>query len=189
MDAMAAIKQTFFQECEEQLGELETGLLLIQDGDSDPETVNAVFRAVHSIEGGASAFNLDELVHFAHVFESALDHLRAGRLAASGEVLKTMLRAADMLADVVRAARGGSTDTVRRDALAMELRALDPDAANEDFERGHQESLDDDSDGAGFEPVPIRFDDLEDKLENEYVPAENLFNPLHAQTGPLRQGE
>ncbi len=161
MDAMAAIKQTFFQECEEQLGELETGLLLIQDGDSDLETVNAVFRAVHSIKGGAGAFNLDELVHFAHVFESALDHLRAGRLAASGEVLKTMLRAADMLADVVRAARDdGSTDTVRRDALAMELRALDPDAASEEFERSHQESLDDDQDGAGFEPVPICFDDL-----------------------------
>jgi two-component system chemotaxis sensor kinase CheA len=49
MDAMAAIKQTFFQECEEQLGELEIGLLVLQDGDTDPETVNAVFRAVHSL--------------------------------------------------------------------------------------------------------------------------------------------
>ena len=95
MDAMAAIKQTFFQECEEQLGELEIGLLVLQDGDTDPETVNAVFRAVHSIKGGAGAFNLDELVHFAHVFENVLDHLRAGRLAASGDVLKTMLRAAE----------------------------------------------------------------------------------------------
>jgi two-component system chemotaxis sensor kinase CheA len=36
MDAMAAIKQTFFQECEEQLGELEIGLLVLQDGDTDP---------------------------------------------------------------------------------------------------------------------------------------------------------
>jgi two-component system, chemotaxis family, sensor kinase CheA len=79
MDPVAAIKQTFFQECEEQLGELESGLLAIQDGDSDPETVNAVFRAVHSIKGGAGAFNLDDLVHFAHAFESVLDHLRAGR--------------------------------------------------------------------------------------------------------------
>lgn len=80
MDPMAAIKQTFFQECEEQLADLEVGLLLIQDGGDDPETVNAVFRAVHSIKGGAGAFSLDDLVHFAHVFETALDHLRAGRL-------------------------------------------------------------------------------------------------------------
>jgi chemotaxis protein histidine kinase CheA len=97
--------------------------------------VNAVFRAVHSIKGGAGAFNLDELVHFAHVFESVLDHLRAGRLAPSGEVLKTMLRAADMLADVVRAARDGAvTDAARRDALSSELRALDPDAVGKDLD-------------------------------------------------------
>jgi two-component system chemotaxis sensor kinase CheA len=77
----------------------------------------------------------------------------------------------------VRAARDdGSTDTVRRDALPMELRALNPDAASEEFERSHQESLDDDQDGAGFEPVPICFDDLENDVGNEPVPAENLFN-------------
>jgi HPt (histidine-containing phosphotransfer) domain-containing protein len=82
---------------------------------------DAVFRAVHSIKGGAGAFNLDELVHFAHVFESALDHLRAGRLVPSGDVLKTMLRAADMLADVVRAARDGvGTYVARRDVLVGE---------------------------------------------------------------------
>ncbi len=43
MDPMEAIKQTFFQECEEQLAELETGLLAMEGGDGDPETVNAVF--------------------------------------------------------------------------------------------------------------------------------------------------
>ena len=65
MDPMAAIKQTFFQECKEQLGELETGLLAMQGGDSDPETVNAVFRAVHSIKGGAgpSTFPRGEMVY------------------------------------------------------------------------------------------------------------------------------
>ena len=62
MDTMAAIKQTFFQECEEQLAELETGLLAIDGGDHDPETVNAVFRAVHSVKGGAGAFKLNDLV-------------------------------------------------------------------------------------------------------------------------------
>jgi two-component system chemotaxis sensor kinase CheA len=59
---MNEIKEIFFQECEEQLAELETGLLALNDGDTDPETVNAVFRAVHSIKGGAGAFGLDDLV-------------------------------------------------------------------------------------------------------------------------------
>ena len=59
MDPLAAIRDTFFQECEEQLAELETGLLAIEEGDHDPERINAVFRAVHSIKGGAGAFGLD----------------------------------------------------------------------------------------------------------------------------------
>ena len=51
----AAIRETFFQECEEQLGELEVGLNAMDEGVADSETVNAVFRAVHSIKGGAGA--------------------------------------------------------------------------------------------------------------------------------------
>src|SRR5215468_4082046 len=107
MDPLESIRETFFQECEEQLAELEGGLLALEGGDTDPETINAVFRAVHSIKGGAGAFQLEDLVRFAHVFETALDEMRSGRLAASAEVLKVMLRAADVLADLVRAGRDG----------------------------------------------------------------------------------
>ncbi|MGH6798593.1 MAG: Hpt domain-containing protein, partial [Roseiarcus sp.] len=130
---MAAIKQTFFQECEEQLAELETGLLAIDDGDHHPETVNAVFRAVHSIKGGAGAFSLDDLVHFAHAFETALDHLRACRLAPTPDLLKVMLRAADALADIVRAACDETrVDAQRIALLAGELSALDLAAASDE---------------------------------------------------------
>ena len=154
MDPMAAIKQTFFQECEEQLAELETGLLAIERGDTDPETVNAVFRAVHSVKGGAGAFSLDDLVRFAHVFETALDHVRAGRLAATPEVLKVMLRAADVLADLVRAARdGGTVDEARTRTLADELRSLDPSGAGEAEE--------DDLAGFEFQPIQVSLDSLE----------------------------
>ncbi|WP_457663893.1 Hpt domain-containing protein [Sinorhizobium medicae] len=108
---MNEIKEIFFQECEEQLAELETGLLKLNDGDRDPETVNAVFRAVHSIKGGAGAFGLDDLVSFAHVFETTLDCVRSNRLEPTQDVLKVMLRSADVLADLTNAARdGGSVD-------------------------------------------------------------------------------
>ncbi|MEJ0050802.1 MAG: chemotaxis protein CheA [Methylovirgula sp.] len=164
MDPMAAIKQTFFQECEEQLAELETGLLAMESGDHDPETVNAVFRAVHSVKGGAGAFSLEDLVRFAHVFETALDHVRAGRLEATPDLLKVLLRAADVLADLVRAARdGGSIDESRSQKLADELRALNPGDAAEP---------DDDLSGIEFQPVLIDFD-LGD--EPPPPPAENVF--------------
>ncbi len=151
MDPIAAIRVTFFQECEEQLAELETGLLALDAGGGDAETVNAVFRAVHSMKGGAGAFGLDALVRFAHVFESALDEVRAGRLGASATVLQVLLRAADRLADLVRAERdGGEVDPASGAALVAELEALIEDVAA---------SLGDDLLGDfTFEPVAASFD-------------------------------
>ncbi len=145
MDPMGDIRQTFFQECEEQLAELESGLLAMQSGATDSETVNAVFRAVHSIKGGAGAFALDDLVRFAHVFETSLDEVRSGRLAAEPELIGALLRAADILADLVRAARdGGSVDADRCAATAAELSA---------HGAGHGEPAADEDEDFGFTPL------------------------------------
>ena len=122
---MNEIKEIFFQECEEQLAELESGLLKLNDGDRDSETVNAVFRAVHSIKGGAGAFGLEDLVAFAHVFETTLDCVRSNKLEPNQDVLKVMLKAADVLADLTNVARdGGSVDQARSRGLVKELEAL-----------------------------------------------------------------
>jgi two-component system chemotaxis sensor kinase CheA len=131
VDTMAAIKQTFFQECEEQLAELETGLLAIESEEHDEDTINAVFRAVHSIKGGAGAFGLEELVRFAHTFETTLDLVRSGQIHPDAGLLKLMLRSADTLADLVRFSRdGGEMDETRVSQLHDELtRAADPNAA------------------------------------------------------------
>jgi chemotaxis protein histidine kinase CheA len=57
----------FFQECDELLDDLDAQLAGLEGGADDPEIVNAAFRAVHSIKGGADAFGFTELVNFAHV--------------------------------------------------------------------------------------------------------------------------
>src|SRR5450755_1942194 len=99
IDPMEAIKQTFFQECDELLLAMEEGLTAIEAGEADNEAINAVFRAVHSVKGGAGAFGFEELVAFAHIFETVLDHLRSGTLTADDDVAKILLRAGDVLAD------------------------------------------------------------------------------------------
>lgn len=152
MDPMAELRQTFFQECEELLVDLEAGLLAMSEGGVDDETVNAVFRAVHSIKGGAGAFALDDLVKFAHIFETTLDEVRAKRMEATPDVMKVMLRCADVLDDLVRAAREGEdVDQERSQVLIDELAALSgvstDDAANEAAEAE-----------ANFAPVLLDFD-------------------------------
>ncbi|MBS0235497.1 MAG: chemotaxis protein CheA [Proteobacteria bacterium] len=147
VDTMAAIRLTFFQECEEQLSEMELGLLAMDEGNADSETVNAVFRAVHSIKGGAGAFKLTALVQFAHTFETALDHVRAGKLTPTAEVMKPMLRAADVLADLVEASRDGKEiDESSYAGVAAEVKALTLVGGEEEAE----EAID-------FQPTVIDF--------------------------------
>ncbi len=84
---------------------MQDGLQTLEDGEADAETINVVFRAVHSIKGGAGAFGLDDLVSFAHAFETALDGVRSGTIAVDSDVLKLFFQGGDVLADHVRAAR------------------------------------------------------------------------------------
>jgi two-component system, chemotaxis family, sensor kinase CheA len=177
VDAMAAIKETFFQECEEQLGELEVGLTSMEEGQTDAETVNAVFRAVHSIKGGAGAFKLTELVNFAHVFETTLDEVRAGRLEPSQGLLKVMLRAADVLADLVHAARDGTAvDAARSVALIEELATFTGGAA------APAEEVDGTIEGLDFQPVAFSMD-----LGDTIVPDAPLQNKFAIKFKPKRE--
>jgi two-component system chemotaxis sensor kinase CheA len=173
MDAMQAIRETFFQECEEQLGELETGLLAMEDGATDTETVNAVFRAVHSIKGGAGAFKLDRLVRFAHAFETTLDKIRNGLLAPAQPVMRTMLRAADVLADLVKNAReGGDFDDARSAEVIAELVARDdgPAPAKDEAESDPFAAL-------GFQPLSLSFDEPEEAPAPRATKCQILFKP------------
>ena len=164
MDTMAAIKQTFFQECEEQLAELENGLLAIERQEGDLETINAVFRAVHSIKGGAGAFGLDDLVRFAHTFETTLDLMRSSELEITPALVKLMLRAADGLADLVRFSRDGADlDRARIAQLNGELaRAASGEAAAPEPAPVAAPAFSDEPvpDENGFVPIRFSLDDL-----------------------------
>ncbi len=186
---MNEIKEIFFQECEEQLAELESGLLKLNDGDRDPETVNAVFRAVHSIKGGAGAFGLDDLVSFAHVFETTLDCVRSNRLEPSQDVLKVMLRSADVLADLTNAARdGGYVEEGRTRTLVKELEALargEMPVASGPSEPAPAKAaapapvaaVPAPTDESGFQPIPFSFDDFPPEDPPEDPSFEVTFKP------------
>ena len=123
MAPQSSIRDTFFEECEDLLEALSEGLAAMAGGARDTETVNAVFRAVHSVKGGAGAFALTELVAFAHRFETVLDAIRSGTLDLTPEVMHTMQRSADHLADLVEAAR--NEDVLAPDVSEAFLANLD----------------------------------------------------------------
>ncbi|WP_136635681.1 chemotaxis protein CheA [Pseudooceanicola onchidii] len=134
-DPMAEIRASFFIECDELLEALQDGLEQLSEGADDPETINIVFRAVHSIKGGAGAFGLESLVRFAHSYETVLDEVRSGKLDADSEAQKVFYQAADHLSDLVRMSRDGEEIPANDgEDLIAALNALVGDLAQDDVE-------------------------------------------------------
>ncbi len=107
MSSLEQLKQTFFDECSEALQQIELGLPDIQEGAASEDTINAVFRSVHSVKGGAGIFGFEGLVSFAHVFETVLDSMRSGKLIATHDIVDTLLQANDVLSDLIAMSRSG----------------------------------------------------------------------------------
>ncbi|HSX84960.1 MAG TPA: Hpt domain-containing protein, partial [Cellvibrio sp.] len=93
--------QTFFAEAEELLHAMESGLLSMEEGDTDAETLNAVFRAAHTIKGSAGLFGLDNIVSFTHIVENVLDRARDGKVEINSELLGALLPCRDHIATLV----------------------------------------------------------------------------------------
>ncbi len=112
------IQQIFFVECEEALEATETGLAACREGTHDGETINAIFRAVHSIKGGAGAFGHTALAAYTHGFENLLGEIREGLVPLEPALVDLLLLALDCLRDHVEAARGGGSPPEDTDLLA-----------------------------------------------------------------------
>ncbi len=180
---MESIRTTFFQECDELLGELEAGLLDLQAGAGDAETVNAVFRAVHSIKGGAGAFALDDLVRFAHVFETTLDEVRAGRLAADADLVAVMLRSADLLSDLVAAAKDGApVDVAAVETAMMQLRRCTASDSGEGAPDAPADDL-----GFDFAPLTLSLDAPAPAWRIVFTPGAEMYRKANDALRLLRE--
>ena len=117
------LRDLFFTESEDLVTAMGEGIAAMLDGSTEAATVNAVFRAVHSIKGAAGAFGLSDVVSFAHSFETVLDAIRSERLDPDADVLHLLQRAGDVLASLLETARDSGTETPA--ALAAVLDALE----------------------------------------------------------------
>ena len=101
---MESILRLFFQESAEGLDAMESGLLSLGSA-PDREIINSIFRAAHSVKGGAAMFGLAEIAAFAHHVETLLDQMRDGTVAPSSEAVQLLLQAADVMRDMMNLAQ------------------------------------------------------------------------------------
>ncbi|MES2025473.1 MAG: chemotaxis protein CheA [Pseudomonadota bacterium] len=94
---MSQFFQVFFDETEELLAEMEKLLLAVDVSAPDAEDLNAIFRAAHSIKGGAATFGITDLTEVTHVLETLLDRIRKGEMVLMAEHVDAFLSAKDVL--------------------------------------------------------------------------------------------
>lgn len=94
---MSQFYEVFFDESEELLAEAERLLLGLDIEDPDAEDLNAIFRAAHSIKGGAATFGFNDMAEITHVLENLLDKIRKNEMALTAEHVDAFLSAKDVL--------------------------------------------------------------------------------------------
>ncbi|VAX07721.1 Signal transduction histidine kinase CheA [hydrothermal vent metagenome] len=105
---MAQFHEVFFDESFEGLDIMESGLLDMDSGSADPEQINSIFRAAHSIKGGSGTFGFTDIASFTHVMETLLDEMRDGRRQVSVEAVNVLLASVDVLREMLTATREGA---------------------------------------------------------------------------------
>jgi two-component system chemotaxis sensor kinase CheA len=98
---MKEICGIFFEECSEGLDLMESGLLGLDPGTADLDVVNDIFRAAHSIKGGAATFGFTEISDFTHGVETLLDQVRAGERLVGEEIIQALLSSVDCLRGMI----------------------------------------------------------------------------------------
>ncbi|HVT34312.1 MAG TPA: chemotaxis protein CheW [Nevskiaceae bacterium] len=121
---LSRFHQTFFEESREGLDTMESALLKLDIGRADSEVINTIFRAAHSIKGGAATFGFSSVAEYTHGVETLLDQMRSGKRAVTQPDVDLLLRAVDVLRGLLAAASDGSPlDTQAIAASQAELKA------------------------------------------------------------------
>jgi two-component system chemotaxis sensor kinase CheA len=121
---MVEILKVFFQESTEGLDAMESGLLNL-DASADRETIDTIFRAAHSIKGGAGMFGLMQIAEFTHGVETLLDQMRDRRRPVTTDAVQVLLQAVDVMREMLTLAESEQPIVSRNaDALTRKLEAI-----------------------------------------------------------------
>jgi two-component system, chemotaxis family, sensor kinase CheA len=134
---MSQFIAVFFDEAAEHLATMESILLKLSLDEPDSEDLNAIFRAAHSIKGGAATFGFADLAGVTHILENLLDRIRKNELDLRADMIDVFLRSGDVLQNILSAHRdGGTADLV----AAKEITSLLEKFANETASEEHSDS-------------------------------------------------
>jgi len=124
--------QTFFDEADELLADMEQHLLGLDPQEPDAEQLNAIFRAAHSIKGGAGTFGFTVLQETTHILENILDGARRGEMQLSTPIINLFLETKDIMQEQLDAYKTATEpDAATFEYICQALRQLALEAKGE----------------------------------------------------------
>ncbi|CAI0902846.1 chemotaxis protein CheA [Serratia liquefaciens] len=130
---ISAFYQTFFDEADELLADMEQHLLELDPLAPDIEPLNAIFRAAHSIKGGAATFGFSVLQETTHLLENLLDDARRQEMSLSTEIINLFLETKDIMQEQLDAYKTSQKPDVDSfEYICQALRQLALDAQQQD---------------------------------------------------------
>jgi two-component system chemotaxis sensor kinase CheA len=104
---MDELVKVFMEESEDEIRELESGLIRLEEDKEDEDTINRVFRAAHTIKGSAGLVGFDSVSNYTHTLENILDRIRKKDLTITKKLISTMLASVDFLKRMIAAGSEG----------------------------------------------------------------------------------
>ncbi|WP_370965967.1 chemotaxis protein CheA [Enterobacter hormaechei] len=124
--------QTFFDEADELLADMEQHLLDLVPEAPDSEQLNAIFRAAHSIKGGAGTFGFTILQETTHLMENLLDEARRGEMQLNTDIINLFLETKDIMQEQLDAYKSSAEpDAASFEYICNALRQLALEAKGE----------------------------------------------------------
>lgn len=119
----------FFSEAQLQVDVLEQNILVLENDPANRDAVDEIFRAAHTLKGGAATVEMRELAGFTHLVEDVLDEIRNGSLTAGEDVVDGLLTSIDVIKAMLEARSGGRVYTESTVELEATLRTFLPESS------------------------------------------------------------
>ena len=116
----------FFSEAEQQVENLESNILVIENDPTNHDAIDEIFRAAHTLKGGSATVEMNELSGFTHAVEDLLDELRSGTIPVTEPVVDALLSAIDIIKAMLEARSNGSIYENDVEPVKATLRAFIP---------------------------------------------------------------
>ena len=122
---MEQLRKMFYEECRENLEVLEDVLLNLDPTQVEEESINTIFRAAHSIKGGAGTFNLLDISEFTHNVEAYLDLVRNNERSLSAETVDLLLKSGDCIHSMLEGHElGNEVNVALKEEVGLKLAEL-----------------------------------------------------------------